>query len=187
MAFACSFDMHPDFISLYSGTFSILQDSLPKYILLLTNAKTDKQKTVAEGARTKIWADTNIFKGVITSITRDSLLVGGSWLPVTAVDRLRVHTTGTNIAGIVFITLGAVTTPLGIVLLINGIRLLAQTGSEWAVFFQTLFGILEVGAGIVVVPLGIISVAGGIIIIQQGKNFNLHNQWRLSIVRSGYQ
>ncbi|HNX44962.1 MAG TPA: hypothetical protein PLJ84_12160 [Bacteroidales bacterium] len=164
-----------------TGQFSLSTDSLSKYYLLIKHDKRDRQRIIGEGRRIKIWIDTACYMGIISGIVADSILLDGIWYDIASIDRLRIRTAGTNITGTLLTSGGAITTPLGIVLLAEGISMMtSRGGNDFGVFFQNLFGMIMIATSVVIIPVGAILLGSGIFIILHGKQFNFNKHWRIT-------
>ena len=106
--------------------------------------------------------------------------MNSQWIVLSQIDQKRVHTLGTNVAGITLTSIGAGATVLGIVLVIEGIQLLNHGGNnEFESFFATLFGLLSLGTGLLSGGTGLATTGAGITILVLGKNYNFDKNWKL--------
>jgi hypothetical protein len=158
-----------------------LPDSLQAYYLVVTHLKKGTQKKVDQGRKVKIWVNDITYIDKIDSVTSDSLLISGTWISFKMIDKMRVHTDVTNILGGLVTALGAGTTPMGIVLFVQGIELMSSASQAGCFYAIPLFtGLFVAAMGIVLIPTGLITIASGIFIIVRGKNYNFHSKWKLS-------
>lgn len=163
----------------------ICHDSIVTYRLQLTHWKKGKIAYVDEGKRIRVWTQDTPITGTLHSITRDSILVGSQWIGIRELSRLRVHTTGTNLTGIIITGLGTMLTVGGVVMVVYGIQMFRPNGEGdpfFGQFFRTLAGLLITGTGLFSGTIGIGTTSSGVLILVLGKNYNLLNKWRISSV-----
>jgi len=161
-------------------TYLLTVDSLANYRLIVINDKREVKRVIDCTKKVRIITGGQTLSGIIDSVAKDSILMNSHWIVLSQIDQMRVHTLGTNVAGITLTSIGAGATVLGIVLVIEGIQLLNHGGNnEFESFFATLFGLLSLGTGLLSGGTGLATTGAGITILVLGKNYNFDKNWKL--------